>query len=177
MKRRILVIPREEVEAHFSVNSRQDLKVIAPEILSEELFKILKAKGKDLKPEKPLAGVTWHHSGPGDANEVCQSGDFINALLPQYAQGPFGISFANEKAEQDEHYHQHHLEIYVTDHRITAEYQSIGDTCCEMLTLPKGGILVFAPGVIHKVKLAGLTIIIELPALAQDKCNAKLHNA
>lgn len=177
MKRRVLAIPRDEVETHFAQNSRQDLKAVTPEILSDGLFRILKAKGKDLKQERPLDGSTWRHSAPGDPNAVCESSEFMDIQLPQYARGPFAISFANEKAVQDEHYHKQHLEIYVTDHRISAEFRSVDEAHCDTVTLPSGGILVFAPNVIHKVHLAGLTVIIELPALAQDKTNAKLHNA
>lgn len=177
MKRKVLAIPRYEVETHFAHNSRQDLKVVAPEIMSDELFRILKGKGKDVKQERPLDDKTWRHSAPGDPNLVCESSEFKDTLLPQSASGPFAISFANEKAIQDEHYHEQHLEIYVTDHRISAKFRAVDDAQCETITLPSGGILVFAPKVIHKVCLAGLTVIIELPAVAQDKkTDAKLHN-
>jgi hypothetical protein len=174
MRAKVLAIPREEVETHFAQNSRQDLKVVVPEILSDDLFRILKAKGKDLKPESPVHGITWRHSTPNDPNLVCESSEFMDIQLPQYARGPFAISFANEEATQDEHYHMQHLEIYVTDHAISAEFRSVDDNQCERITLASGGILVFAPNVVHKVRLAGLTVIIELPALAQDKIDANL---
>ena len=72
MRRKVLAVPQEEIEAHFAENSRQDLKLVTAEILSYDLFKVLKAKGKDLKMEERLAGMVWKHSGQGDAAAICQ---------------------------------------------------------------------------------------------------------
>jgi len=77
MRRKVLAIPREEIEAHFAENSRQDLKLVTADILSYDLFKVLKAKGKDLKMEERLAGLVWKHSGPEFPNSVVSSGEFI----------------------------------------------------------------------------------------------------
>jgi hypothetical protein len=52
MKRKVLFIPIEEIKRHFEKNSRQDVKIIALEVLTDELFNTLKAKGKNVKPEK-----------------------------------------------------------------------------------------------------------------------------
>jgi hypothetical protein len=63
MKRKILVIPRDEIEIPLTVNSRKEVKAVVPEILGDELFEILKGRGRDVKPERPLEGICWSHSG------------------------------------------------------------------------------------------------------------------
>jgi len=94
--------------------------------------------------------------------------------LPQYAAGPFAVSFANELAEQDAHYHEYHIEIYYSTHRMSADYKSVGDSKHESKILQEGGAIVFGPGVIHKVCLGGLTVVIELPSVTGDRQNAEL---
>src|ERR1035437_6116217 len=128
MRRTVLAIPREEVEAHFAENSRQDLKLVNAEILSYDLFKILKAKGKDLKMEERLASVAWGHSGPEQPNKVCTAGEFADLQLPKYAHGPFGISVASGQSIQDEHYHKQHIEICVANDAISIEYRGVDET-------------------------------------------------
>lgn len=177
MRRLVLAIPREEIEAHFAENSRQDLKLVNAEILSYDLFKILKAKGKDLKMEERLASVSWSHSGAEQPNKVCTAGEFADLQLPQYAHGPFGISVASGTSIQDEHYHKQHLEICVADEAISVEYRAVDDTRIETITLPKGGILVTTPNVVHKLNPSGLIVLIELPSLARDKHDAKLRES
>ena len=49
--RKVLAIPLEELSEHFALNSRQDVKIVAPEILAAELVAKLKAAGRVLKPE------------------------------------------------------------------------------------------------------------------------------
>ena len=44
--RKVLAIPLEEVREHFALNSRQDVKIVAPEILAGELIAKLKAAGR-----------------------------------------------------------------------------------------------------------------------------------
>jgi len=46
MKRRVLVIPLDEIERQFQLNKRQDVKIIAPEILSTELYERLTVHGQ-----------------------------------------------------------------------------------------------------------------------------------
>lgn len=175
MRRKLLAIPREEIEAHFRENSRQDLKMVTAELLSYDLFKVLKAKGKDLKMEDRLNGLVWKHSGPELPNLVCPSGEFIEPNIPQYAHGPFALSFASATSQQDEHYHKQHLEIMVSDQPISIEFRPIDEIRCETVTLPNGGVLVLTPNIVHKLSLSGLTVLIELPSLARDKYDAQLH--
>jgi hypothetical protein len=175
MKRKVLAIPREEIEAHFAENSRQDLKMVNAEILSYDLFKVLKARGKDLKMEEPLLGMIWSHSGPDQPNKVCAAGDFADLQLPQYASGPFGISIASATSVQDEHYHKQHLEIVVSNEPLSIEFRDFGGTQCERISLPRGGLLVTTPNIVHKLEVTGLTFLIELPAMARDKYDIPLH--
>lgn len=174
MRRRLLAIPLDEIQKHFEKNSRQDVKIVAPGILSEELFRILKTRGKPAKPEEALEDNLWKHSGPNEPNYLCESADFVDFSLPQYVQGPFAISFANESAEQDEHYHKRHFEIYFSEHSIGAQFRCLEDSKHRAITLGNGGAFVLAPGVIHKMCLAGVTIVIEIPSVEKDKENARL---
>ncbi len=174
MTRRVLAVPRSEIEEHFNRNVRQDVKIVAPNILTVELFNILKTKGKDLKAEQYLQGDVWEHSAAGDPNNLCESNDFIDASLPQYVQGPFALSFANEKAVQDAHYHWRHIEIYISDHPITAEYRHLENAERHSIKLESGGAIVFGPQVVHRVWLGGLTVVIEVPSVASDKFNEDL---
>ena len=175
MRRKVLAIPREEIEAHFAENSRQDIKLVTAEILSYDLFKVLKAKGKDLKMEERLAGMVWKHSGPDLPNNVVPSGEFIEPDLPQYAHGPFAVSFASSKSIQDDHYHKQHLEILTSDHEMAIEFRLVDEMQCEKITLPRGGMMVVLPNIVHHLHLSGLTVLIELPSLARDKYDAKLR--
>lgn len=126
MKREVLIIPLEELTRHFETNERQDIKIVAPSILTHELYEILTKKGKRLKPELPLNGNRWKRSYKTEANKLCESSDFVFEL-PAETKGPFTISFANEKAEQEEHYHKYHTEIYFSDHRISGYYRILGE--------------------------------------------------
>jgi hypothetical protein len=175
VKKRVFAIPLDEVNKHLKLNSRQDIKIVVPEILTAELYRILLERGKDIKPEVPLEGHRWKHSGPGEPNRECASSDFIDVSLPQYAQGPFAISFANENAVQDEHYHRQHVEIYCSQQPIAAEFRYLGDSESQSLELLDGGVVIFGPEVIHRIMLKGLTTVIEIPSVSSDKVNEKLR--
>ena len=171
--RKVLAIPWEEVSEHFALNSRQDVKIVAPEILAGELIAKLKAAGRILKPEQPLDGIEWRHSASGAANVLCESREFLSGLAEE-TLGPFALCFANEKGPQDAHYHPRHLEIYISEHPLEAEYRSDAGSPIERLKLTKGGVLVFAAGVVHRARLGGLTVVIEIPAMKDDKVIAEL---
>lgn len=175
MKRRVLAIPREEIENHLAENARQDIKIVAPKIMSDELFQFLLAKGKQVKSEKPLDGDIWKHSKAEEPNRLCESGDFVDNCLPQYVPGPFSISFANEKAEQDEHFHKYHFEMYYSQYRMNAQFRYLESEQCEPpIELNNGGLIVFGPNVVHRMSLGGLTIVIEVASM-EDKTNEKLN--
>jgi hypothetical protein len=170
----VLFIPIEEVQRHLESNERQDIKVVAPEVLTTTLFRKLKDAGKTVKPEEPLKQMEWKHSEAGSANLLCESSNFIFPSLPQYPAGPFAVSFANELAEQDAHYHERHIEIYYSTYSMSAAFKSVGDSAHQTRTLNEGGAIIFGPGVIHKMCLGGLTVVIELPSVSGDKKNAEL---
>ena len=171
--RKVLAIPLEEVSEHFVVNSRQDVKIVAPEILGSELIAKLKATGRVLKPEQLLEGTRWQHSASEAPNELCESSEFSAGLAEETA-GPFALCFANEKGAQDAHYHPHHLEIYFSEHPLEAEYRIDTNSPVEHVSLDKGGVLVFAAGVVHRARLGGLSVVIEIPAVKDDKTVAGL---
>jgi hypothetical protein len=171
--KRVLAIPLEEVREHFALNFRQDVKIVAPEILAAELIAKLKAAGKLLKPEQPLEGATWRHSARDSANALCESREFAAGLANE-TLGPFALCFANEKGPQDAHYHPHHLEIYFSEHPLEAEYRIDAGSPVEHVKLEKGGALVFAAGVVHRTSLGGMTVVIEIPAIKYGKVIAEL---
>jgi hypothetical protein len=171
--RKVLAIPLEEVARHLALNTRQDVKIVAPEILAGELIAKLTATGRTLKPEQLLKGETWKHS-PGDApNNLCESHEFSTGISPE-TSGPFALCFGNEKGAQDAHYHPHHLEIYFSEHLLEAEYRLNANAPIERVRLEKGGVLIFSAGVVHRARLSGLTVVIEIPAIKDDKVIVKL---
>ena len=171
--RKVLAIPLEEVREHFALNSRQDVKIVAPEILAGELIAKLKATGRVLKPEQLLEGARWQHSTSDAPNWLCESSEFAPGLAEE-TRGPFALCFANEKGPQDAHYHPHHLEIYFSEHPLEAEYRNDANSPIERVMLAKGGVLVFAAGVVHRARLGGMTVVIEIPAVKDDKVIAEL---
>lgn len=171
--RKALAIPLEEVHKQFARNSRQDVKVVAPEVLAGELIARLAAAGRTLKPERLLEGIAWRHSGSSAPNALCESHEFA-AGLAEKTLGPFALCFANEKGPQDAHYHPHHLEVYFSEHALEAEFRIDVDSPVERVRLEKGGVLVFAAGVVHRARLGGMTMVIEIPALKDDKVATKL---
>ncbi|NTW48951.1 MAG: hypothetical protein HGB19_04315 [Chlorobiales bacterium] len=172
MKRTVLIIPKEELAKQFSANARQDVKVVAPNILTEELFLFLE-KNKFLKPEIPLDGQVWSHASRTQPNHVCISSEFFKGE-PSDPTGPFALSFANEKAEQQSHYHRRHIEIYFSEHPLRASFRTLAEKRVRKINLGKGGALVFAPGVIHQMELGGLTMVLEVPAVSNDKVSEAL---
>jgi hypothetical protein len=171
--RNVLAIPLEEVYKQFASNVRQDVKVVAPEILAGELIARLRATGRLLKPEELLEGIEWRHSASDAPNMLCESREFDAGLSPE-TLGPFALCFANEKGPQDAHYHPHHLEIYYSEHLLEAEYRNDWNSPIERVKLEKGGVLIFAAGVVHRARLGGMTVVIEIPAVKNDKVLAPL---
>ncbi|MBM3793196.1 MAG: hypothetical protein FJW31_03825 [Acidobacteria bacterium] len=161
--RHVLAIPLDEVRRYFAVNERQSLKIVAPERLSTALAARLGAK-----PEVPHEGEEWRHSSAGEPNTMCESGEFAAG------EGTgFTISFGTERGVQETHVHRRHTEIYFSEHPLGADYRVEDDGTAGTLDLPTGGALVFGPGVVHRVTLGGLTIVIETPAVTNDKFGAE----
>jgi exoribonuclease R len=168
MKRDVLFIPLEDLNRHFETNERQDIKIVAPSILTPEIFEMQSKKGKRLKPETPLVGNRWERSYKTTANKLCESSDFAFEL-PAETKGPFTISFANERAEQEEHYHKSHAELYFSEHRLSGYYRKVGDNGDTSFELNNGGLALFQPNMVHYIELSGLTLILETPALERDR--------
>jgi len=175
MKRRALAIPLDEIEKHFRLNARQDVKVIAPEMLSAELYEKLTAKGKKLKREEPVNGHVWAHSSETAPNRLCEAKDFLDDSLGEATGGPVAVSFANERAEQEDHFHRKHIEIYFSEHPMAAEFRYVGEEKRQdTFVLFTGGLIIFGPNVIHRMKLGGMTLIMELPSVPNDRVVEKI---
>jgi hypothetical protein len=176
MKREVLFIPMEEVKKQFSRNSQDVVNIIVPAIMTEELYNSLRdvKKRAEIKLEIPLEDSKWTYSKPDKPNKVCESGDFIDNDLPQNSSGPFAVSFANERAPQDEHVHKQHIEVCFSEHPMNAKYRLKGDSKTRIGALKNGGVIIFGPGVAHKIRLWGTTIVIEIPSLVGDREDAIL---
>jgi len=171
--RKVLAIPLEEVRKHLALNVRQDVKIVAPEILAGELLARLTAAGRSLKPEQLLEGMGWRHSATDAPNALCESNEFAAGPAGE-TSGPFTLCFANEKGPQDTHYHPHHLEIYYSECPLEVEFRLEADTPVERLRLEKGGVVIVAAGVVHRARLGGLTVVVEIPAVRDDKVTVDL---
>lgn len=169
MHRKILLVPLEEVRKQLATNERKDIKIVAPERLTTDLVDFLKSKGRMVKQEIPLLEESWKHSSQDSANYICESAEFGNIDDRSTHQGPFAISFANEHAQQDLHYHKAHWEIYYSDCPISAKYRLHDSQDWKSVLLKEGGLIIFGPNVVHKMDLSGLTCIIEYPSVADDK--------
>jgi len=110
------------------------------------------------------------HTPSGTPNYVCESADFSRDVVGPSSVGPLALSAADEQADQGKKLHIHcgHAEIFISTYPIRAEYRS-ADRKLELLDLPEGGVMVFAQGVPHRVLLGGLTLIVETPAVLDDK--------
>lgn len=172
MKRKVLVIPKEELEMQFATNERQDVKIVAPAALTDKLFDVLK-NIKGLKLEILLDADTWMHAPSEGQNLLCLSSEFVQGGASK-ADGSFTLSFATEKAEQAPHYHKQHTELYFSEHPIHATFRSLDEAEIHSVGLDNGGAIIFNPEIIHHVKLAGLTLVIEIPAVLNDKVVAEL---
>lgn len=171
--KKVLAVPFDEIQKQFALNSRQDVKIVAPEMLAAELIAKLSAAGRALKPERSLDGVEWRHSAGDAPNALCESREFAAGLEAE-TLGPFALCFANEKGAQDTHYHPHHLEIYYSECPLEAEYRLDPNSSIERVELEQGGVLIFAAGVVHRARLGGMTVVIEIPAVKDDKVIADL---
>ncbi len=165
MNLHFIAIPLKEIGLHFKINPREDIKIIAPRVMTAKLAKILSVTGKNVKQEKPFDGV-WKHSAPDRPNLLCPSSHF-NLRLQARVQ-TFTLSFANQASEQQAHYHKRHIEIYFSEHLIGADFQPLRDRRVKSIDL-EGGALIFGLNVVHKVRLGGLTIVIEFPAVKNGK--------
>jgi hypothetical protein len=165
MRRTVLVVPLEEIRKHLDSNSRQDVKVLAPKRLSKALYERLLAKGKLVKQERLLDGPVWKHSTQSEPNCLCESGEFVERDTPSIAHRSCALSFASDKADQDDHFHREPVEIHYLEHPIAAKYRCPGETEHHAIMLEPGGAIVFGPGVVHRMELYGLTLVIEVPAV------------
>lgn len=156
--RNVLFIPLEEVKLHFEENKTSEVKIVVPNAWKDESTELM----EDM----------WSHTPPNQENFVFESSEFMNQFLEKF-DGPFAISFANEKAAQTAHFHENHLEIYFSEHRIRAYYQTPQDSDSQLKILENGGTMIFGPGVTHHLELSGLTMVIEVPSVDDDK---KLNN-
>lgn len=166
--RDVLEVPAEEVAAYFAGNERQDVKIVVPSLLEGLLAEGMRSRGRSAKEEIRLDGSRWSSSLPHELNKACESGEFAAVETPE-ASGPFTISFANEKSDQEEHFHARHTEIYYSGHAISGHYRRREESTAHSIRLDHGGLLVFGPNVLHRVQLTGITLVIELPAIEDDR--------
>lgn len=168
-QRQVLAVPRSELQRQFELNTRQDIKLIVPALLDQVSAASLAQTGRLVKAEVELNQVSWSHSPVDQPNQVCLASCFnLPGLEASY--GPLAIAFAQPGAHQDLHYHRQQTELFYSEHPLQARYR-LPERKAELLTLdlPQGGLLLFGPGVVHQVELAGLTLVVALPAVIDDK--------
>jgi len=168
----LLAIPADEIHSQFAANPRQDVKIIVPELLSAARKKFLESMGRRIKPERQMTGPFWRHSPETETNRV-MTADMLPWTSGQSA-GPFSMGFANERAVQVTHFHRHQTEIFYSAHPVSADYRHLNASDIQQASLPEGGALIVFPEVIHRVRLGGVTLIIGIPAVSDDKCITEL---
>ena len=168
MHRDILFVSLDELKKHFHENKRADLKLIVPHKLSSRLLTLI-GKKDAIKSEELLPGSTWHHTPEEKPNLVCEAADFSSCNQFPPGAGPFTVSFAVKTQHAEPHCHPHHHELYFSEHSMEVRYRKEATAPWETYCFPHGGLLVFGPGVDHAVSVQGLTLIVETPALPDDK--------
>jgi hypothetical protein len=69
----------------------------------------------------------------------------------------FQFSVASENSKQDKHVHDSTLEIYISDFEIGVYIKDNEET-----EINTPGIVIIPPGLVHKVKLSGLTYVVQI---------------
>ncbi len=174
---------KEEMSKHFEVNELQEIKLIVDQILTEEKFIELRQNKLNLKREKHINGdsyINWNFSEKNRLNQVCEAhrfnfkpsrlrDKFYSIFRRKKIKGPFTISLAGKDLEQTCHYHKKHVEIYISEHALSAKFKEKEDSDWNSKTLELGGLIIFSPFIVHQMKLTGLTFVIEIPAVSDDK--------
>jgi hypothetical protein len=169
MKRAVLFISNSELREQFCKNSRQDIKIVTPAIMTKVLAEKLKRRGKEIKEEEPLCDIYWTHSEANEPNKICEAMDFTNGSEIFSERGPMAISFANKESVESFHYHCKHWEIYFSNFKIGARFKLPGMEPIQTMFMDEGGAVIFSPGVEHCMEIHGLTIVIEVPAVEGDR--------
>jgi hypothetical protein len=169
MKRTVLFIAKQEILEQFRKNTRQDVKVVTPAIMTEVLAAKLRARGKDVKEEVPLDDCHWTHSPAEEPNKICESADFADESIGTTGVGPVAVSFADLGSVETFHCHKEHWEVYFSEHRLGVEYKLHEKPQIQKEVMNEGGAIVFAPGIANRMEIHGLTIVLELPAVPRDR--------
>jgi hypothetical protein len=167
-RRGVLLVPREEVERLLASQSRKDVKVVVPALLTVAQAALLASQGHEVKPEVALEGVRWTAT-PG-AISVCEAGSFLPS--GSSAVGPLAVSFALPGARQRLHAHEAHWELYYGTDRMGVWYRMPGGELVED-ELREGGLAMFGPGVEHRVEPGGLVLVVEAPAMTYRSAPTK----
>jgi hypothetical protein len=57
---------------------------------------------------------------------------------------------------------------------MSGEYRNVRRKEMKSHTLGRGGLIVFSPEVVHSVQLSGITLVIEVPSIGEDKIDTSL---
>jgi len=118
---------------------------------------------KLLEDEFLLEGDEW---SANETPKLVPSSEFTSS---EEVNRKFSISFSNEHKSDESHYHKHRNEIYYSEKAFEAEYRVVGDTEINKAQLKEGGLIVFAPQVIHKLSFEGQALVISFPSVSGDK--------
>ena len=176
LKRAVLFIPNTELREHFRNNTRQDIKVVTPAMITEALAAKLRKRGKDTKMEIALNGVCWTYSSAEKPNKICESLDFTDESIAFGKAGPVAISFANAGSVETFHCHKKHWEVYFSEKKLSLQYKLPGEQNIETMTMNEGGAVLFAPDVLHKMDINGLAIVLQMPAVKGNRSQGFAKN-
>jgi hypothetical protein len=91
-------------------------------------------------------------------NFVHDGATITDRKLLAFAEDSFQFSLANEQSRQDFHLHEKVAEIFVSNFPMELLYRK--DAQEETLSV-LSGVLVVPPGIVHRVKLHGLTFVFQ----------------
>lgn len=133
-KTRVFIADKSRYEACLRLLGARPLKLITNSLYGDE---------------SEWAGGAWSYVQGGSS--VKDKKILVNA------KDTFQFSIANEHSKQDNHVHEGAVEIYVSDHPMgisvagrSRPYKKIS------------GIVIIPPGVIHKMKLSGITYVFQV---------------
>ena len=167
--KRVLAIPLEEVREHFALNSRQDVKMVAPEILAGELIAKLKAAGQAAETGATARGRRSGGTPRATLLMRCVNHANLPPDSPRNRPAPSRSASPMKRARRTRTIIRIIWKSTFPNIRWKRNTACDANSPIERVKLEKGGALIFAAGVVHRARLGGMTVVIEIPAVKDDK--------
>ena len=180
-----IIVPERLTEALWEILARQG-KSLKPELPCKDIVwrcpgpgePIQNWRSDEFKLEPAADSASPANALPTGASPasalptgVTPASALPTSVMPASAPptGLLALAFGNEKTPQEEHCHRRHFELYFSEHHLMAKWRGPDEPRFNQVDLPSGGAVIFAPGTFHKMRFGGLTLIIEFPAVTNDK--------